>query len=73
MQDEAGASWLAAACFLTVVKVNTSQAMNFVTGITATGSKKQVHVIFFLRSCDRASLMHSFKYNQQDATLCNIL
>jgi len=25
------------------------------------------------RSCDRASLMYSFKYNQQDATLYNIL
>lgn len=37
--------WLVAACFLTAVKVHTSQAMNFVTGITATCSKKQVHVI----------------------------
>ena len=27
----------------------------------------------FWRSCDRASLMYSFKYNQQDATLYNIL
>jgi hypothetical protein len=27
----------------------------------------------FRRSCDRASLMNSFKYNQQDATLYNIL
>jgi len=28
---------------------------------------------FFLHSWDRASLMYSFKYNQQDATLYNIL
>jgi hypothetical protein len=27
----------------------------------------------FWRSCDRTSLMYSFKYNQQDATLYNIL
>ena len=27
----------------------------------------------FGRSCDRASLLYSFKYNQQDATLYNIL
>jgi hypothetical protein len=45
MQDEAGVTWLVAACFLTVVKVHTSQAMNLVTCITATGSKKQGHVI----------------------------
>jgi hypothetical protein len=28
---------------------------------------------FFLRSWDRATLMYSFKYKQQDATLYNIL
>ena len=31
------------------------------------------HIHYFWRSCDRASWMYSFKYNQQDATLYNIL
>jgi len=33
---------------------------------------RQIHA-FFLRSWDRVSLMYSFKYNQQDATLYNTL
>lgn len=53
MQDEAGVSWLVAACFLTVVKVHTGQAMNLVTCITAIGSKKQGRVIHLRLFCIR--------------------
>jgi hypothetical protein len=31
------------------------------------------HLSYFWRSCDRAWLIYSFKFNQQDATLYNIL
>jgi len=51
MQDEAGVSWLVAACFLTVVKVHASQAMNLVTCITAIGSKEQGRVIHLRLFC----------------------
>ena len=36
-------------------------------------SRPQGILSWIWRSCDRASLMYSFKYNQQDATLYNIL
>ena len=38
-----------------------------------TDSSRWCRFIFVWRSRDRASLMYSFKYNQQDATLYNIL
>jgi hypothetical protein len=59
---------------LNLIQIPKMELLHYILAGQAKNSPSMVNVgIRVWRSWDRASLMYSFKYNQQDTTLCDIL